>query len=408
MKTLRILLIAVALVSLVIVIPTLAGEAKTPFPIPRLKTGVMGGVKIPSDQELAAMNSGQYVLHARGGKLTKVPVEKSRVPHGGLNLVMASNGTFFFRNDNAMVKSTDGGRTWTSYPHDQKFKDGQLQILKDGTLIGVYIPTVKGEKYWTKPADVWASSDEGRNWRKIAQIERPTKFDGREYEWWYPTYDLYRLPDDTLLWGVNLRNTVNTSPPYKKILVIYRSEDGGKTWQGPRPFVDWCSEGSMTCTTSGKLLAAVRYNRLLLPSDPPDLCDGRTRGATPFLPFMANTPYKHVFLSESYDDGRTWTNFRQLTTALGQHVGSPVALPDGRVVLLHTTSYGPGPRDGRAMISYDEGQTWEDEAYYMLITDGVQSAYSRSLLLKDDTILTVASDGRDDSLMAIRWKPVKK
>ena len=57
------------------------------------------------------------------------------------------------------------------------------------------------------------------------------------------------------------------------------------------------------------------------------------------------------------------------------------------------------------MISYDEGQTWEDEAYYMLITDGVQSAYSRSLLLKDDTILTVASDGRDDSLMAIRWKP---
>jgi len=154
MKTLRILLIAVALVSLVIVIPTLAGEAKTPFPIPRLKTGVMGGVKIPSDQELAAMNSGQYILHARGGKLTNVPVEKVKLPgklgEEGTPIAMGPDGAVYAIRHTIMCKSTDGGRTWQSYKHAPEL-NGFFQILADGTLTCV-----------TQDLHVWASKDEGR------------------------------------------------------------------------------------------------------------------------------------------------------------------------------------------------------------------------------------------------------
>ena len=51
------------------------------------------------------------------------------------------------------------------------------------------------------------------------------------------------------------------------------------------------------------------------------------------------------------------------------------------------------------MISRDEGKTWEDEAYYLSRTQGMQS-----VVLENDVVLTIVqSDGR---LEAIRWKPV--
>ena len=130
-------------------------------------------------------------------------------------------------------------------------------------------------------------------------------------------------------------------------------------------------------------------------------------------------PFKHVFLADSDDEGQTWNNFRQLTTAYGQAYGFPVALDDGMVVVIHDTRYGPGTKGGRAMISRDEGKTWQDEAYYTHYGKS-NSGYSQSVALKDGVILTIAgtSDhgpcgwkysecvGRSD-LSAIRWKPVK-
>ena len=51
------------------------------------------------------------------------------------------------------------------------------------------------------------------------------------------------------------------------------------------------------------------------------------------------------------------------------------------------------------MISFDEGQTWEDEAYYLCIPDK-----SQSVALNDDVILTITG-AQGLSLKAIRWKP---
>ena len=58
-------------------------------------------------------------------------------------------------------------------------------------------------------------------------------------------------------------------------------------------------------------------------------------------------------------------NLRQLTTVFRQTRGVPVALKDGTVIVIHDTRYGPGPAGSRAMISRDEGKTWEDEVYYL-------------------------------------------
>ena len=190
---------------------------------------------------------------------------------------------------------------------------------------------------------------------------------------------------------------------------------------------DWGSEGGTIQLPSGRLLATIRYGRPLLPTDPPDLTE-RTGGM--------DRPYKHVRLNESGDRGRTWENLRLLTTVFGQCYGFPAALSDGTVAVIHDSRYGPGgvrPLEiplneevpspgvpsGRAMISRDEGRTWEDEVYYLYYGDS-DSGYSQSAVLDDGTILSIVgtcdypeaatrwdgATGRSD-LTAIRWRPVE-
>ena len=154
-------------------------------------------------------------------------------------------------------------------------------------------------------------------------------------------------------------------------------------------------------------MGSVRYQRPLLPDDSAEVRQ------------LAGKIFKHHFLVDSDDGGLSWKNLRPLTTVLGQCYGYPAALNDGTVVVIHDTRYGPGPDAGRAMISHDEGQTWEDEVYYMYFGKG-QSSYSRSVVLSDGTILTLGGTSNhpdakkkwhyaigNSHLTAIRWKPIR-
>ena len=93
------------------------------------------------------------------------------------------------------------------------------------------------------------------------------------------------------------------------------------------------------------------------------------------------------------------------------------------MTVVRTNGYSPD-RSGVAMISHDEAQTWEDEAYYIYAPGVVGKAgnigYSQSVVLEGGLILTIAGTtdtagrasasaniGRSD-LTAIRWKPLKK
>ena len=53
--------------------------------------------------------------------------------------------------------------------------------MEDGTFISIAIFHLEGEPYWTKPADVWVSSDKGANWHRRGQIARLTEVNGVEY-----------------------------------------------------------------------------------------------------------------------------------------------------------------------------------------------------------------------------------
>ena len=413
-------------------------------PSPLLKGGFPGDVETVVQADLIAMQQGEYILHARGGKLTKLPAEKSVLPADpapwssqGIMVDQTGGGTVYVRQSTVMCKSTDGGRTWTSHPDPAT--QAWFQILTDGRFISVTATNGVGE---TDPAEVLGSHDEGRTWQRIAEI--PIEVPGYHHRERHTTLPLYRLPDDTLLWGIQVRNEVSdvegksfgSSGTFSHDIgwvsgdarmILYRSANGGKTWEGPFPVHDYLSEGGMTVLPSGRLLAAVRHQRCLRPSDPLDLALQVAKlGAVDKAPWDF-LPYKHVFLIESADSGKTWTDFRMLTTAPGQCYGFPVSLGDGTVVVIHTSPYAyavgspgkvikppqispqqrllsPGVPSARAVVSHDEGRTWEDEAYYVYF--GPESGYNQSVVLKDSTILTVAALD-DKEKVAIRWQPVK-
>ena len=154
------------------------------------------------------------------------------------------------------------------------------------------------------------------------------------------------------------------------------------------------------------MLAAIRYQRPELPEDPPDL---RQRlGST-----HASFPYKHVFLADSDDNGLTWNNLRQLTTVFGQCHGFPTGLTNNRVVVCHDNRYPDELGGGRAMVSHDDGKTFEDEVYYLC--HGIGAGHARTVTLDGEEMLTMVGSNQlpiepipvgQTSFSIIRWRLV--
>ena len=399
---------------------------------PNVKTEHMGGVPIPSTDVLKAMHRGQYILHARGGKLTEVPVEKVLLPHsnntspqgiqGGVDLGL--DGTIYVRQPEVLCKSTDGGRTWSATPvevpgggaaSETEFDVGLhgprpfgtagglvTRLLSDGTWIVVepgFYEVLRG------PAIVWTSTDQGRTWTKRAEIPVQIPLpDGKPGVVRGAERTLCRLQDDTLLCAFTVapEPPISDAPWADVVMHTFRSTDGGRTWQGPAFLGRAASEGYAIALPSGRVLATVRYQRPKLPGDPPET---DSRG------------FKNVFLTDSEDGGRTWSPLRQLTSVYGQTFGYPVAQSDGTVAVIHDTRYGPGSPGSRALVSRDGGTTWEDEVYCLDYTVFTGS-YTASISLEDGTILTIAGSSQagndwaavkdNTDLYAIRWKPVAR
>jgi len=382
----------------------------------QLPTGILGDVATPTQDALVDMQHSPYILRARNGRLTQLAVEKAVLPHDPrghvqqTSLAQAADGTLYVAHGDGACLSADGGRTWTLRPFTTP-RNCHWKPLHDGTLIAVSMDTGEGA---TGPVTVWASRDTGQHWSPLSKF--PVEWPGG-YRLRYAHWGLHRLPDNTLVYGMDLRgcrplDDLALYPDGVWVLVHYQSRDGGVTWDGPYQVSSWATEGGLTVLPSGRWLAAVRYQgRPDLPSDPVDL---RARLATS----STGTLFKHVFLTDSDDNGHTWRHLRQLCTVFGQCYGYPVSLSDGTVVVAHDTRYGPGEPGGRAMISRDMGQTWENEAYY-LYYGLAQSGFNQSVALNDGTLLTVAGasdrlDGNAGSwdnwtghstLTAIRWKP---
>ncbi|MDP6058446.1 MAG: sialidase family protein [Pirellulaceae bacterium] len=205
---------------------------------------------------------------------------------------------------------------------------------------------------------------------------------------------------------------------------VVRSTDGGLNWGERSPIVLYGGEAHLFELPSGKLLAASRYQRdHRRPGDPAKPFEHKImNGFRPqFRSEESKNPHseatnrvKNIYLSESFDGGRTWVNERRVTSFL-QCPGDLVLLPDGTLVLtfLHRYPDDVAHTGIRAIVSDDEGATWRDGTY--IISQGYGedidsgSSYPTSISMPDGTIITVCGNftGGRLRLEAVHWQVEK-
>jgi hypothetical protein len=95
----------------------------------------------------------------------------------------------------------------------------------------------------------------------------------------------------------------------------------------------------------------------------------------------------HLYQSESFDDGETWTPARR--TPMWGKPAHMIRLRSGRIFCVY--SYRRQPFGIRGVYSDDDGETWDYERETVLRKDGldVDLGYPASVQLEDDKILTI-------------------
>jgi hypothetical protein len=163
--------------------------------------------------------------------------------------------------------------------------------------------------------------------------------------------------------------------PYYQTVFVVRSSDGGHTWGPP---VEVASE-------SGKAfeepcLLALDETRLLML-----LRENRTH---------------HVHQCVSKDGGHSWSEPEQ-TPILG-YPADLIRLPDGRLLCAYGFRY--EPYGIRAVLSQDEGQTW-DMAHPVVLRDDFANrdlGYPAPVLLPDGRLFVVYY-GQDTDGVTCIW-----
>ncbi len=152
-----------------------------------------------------------------------------------------------------MIRSTDGGRSWSSpYRCPVNSPHGPIQ-LSDGRLL------YAGKIFWYGPSGqsegrigVCESSDDGQSWRWLAEI--PTrKGDGLDG---YHELHAVEATDGTLIAHVRNHNTANERETLQS-----RSTDGGKTWSVPREIGVWGLPSHLLRLRDGRLVMSYGHRR---------------------------------------------------------------------------------------------------------------------------------------------------
>ena len=282
--------------------------------------------------------------------------------------------------------SDDDGRNWSWSPieFDGFVAASGFGVLPDGTLLLLY-RTSDGDGVVSNVA-VARSTDKGGTWSPGEAFDT-SPFTGN------PDADGQKfclLPDGAIIIAVSLRNgDAILDHDGKELPVdqkgvhdhVYRSTDGGLSWDDRTPIMRDSAESNFVSLGGDRVLAVVRRQRWYShPDDPPGFWK-QTGGSPEMI-------YKHIFLVDSHDGGRTWHGSRQWTRKEGDCPGELVRLSDGRVVLIHCSRYPNERSHVRARVSEDDGRSWSDQSY--VVSEG--SGYPGSVVLGDDTIVTVCGN----------------
>ena len=147
-----------------------------------------------------------------------------------------------------MLRSTDGGVTWST-PYDSIVNSphGPIQ-LADGRQL------YAGKDLWKSGQwiGVCESTDDGRSWKKLAQIPTRAGDDPGEY------HELHAVEATNGTIVVQIRNN---NPANRSETLQTESSDGGKTWSVPHPIGVWGLPSHLLRLRDGRLLMSYGYRR---------------------------------------------------------------------------------------------------------------------------------------------------
>ena len=147
-----------------------------------------------------------------------------------------------------MLRSTDGGVTWST-PYDSIVNSphGPTQ-LTDGRQL------YAGKDLWKtgKWVGVCDSADDGRSWKKLAQIPTRPGDDPADY------HELHAVEaaNGTIVAHIRNHNSANSRETLQS-----ESDDGGKTWSVPHPIGVWGLPSHLLRLRDDRLLMTYGYRR---------------------------------------------------------------------------------------------------------------------------------------------------
>ena len=146
-----------------------------------------------------------------------------------------------------MLRSTDGGATWSSrYPVPCNSPHGPI-ALHDGRLL------YAGKALWgDESVGVWQSFDDGLSWQKLAMI---TPRSGDQIADYHELHAVETSP------GIIICHIRNHNQPNANETLQCRSTDGGKTWSVPRSIGVWGLPSHLTRLNSGRLVMTYGHRR---------------------------------------------------------------------------------------------------------------------------------------------------
>ena len=329
-----------------------------------------------------------------------------------------------FCNTTPLWRSKDGGLTWSGPEilEDASGKETFISCTSKGTLFMTCVTMWGAREYEGDPGDntgyyslLYRSTDRGRTWPrtkvKLSEEERQaigahrpvpdepgmgfgTNLDRAPLE----------LPDGTLLLGVSHANSRGGH--------LWRSADEGQTWDRSQRihicgwYHNWdgfFSNSFTYRTDSGKLKHFIRVG---WPSRMTPIRDGRPSVEE------GDDQFDRTMITESVDGGVTWSAPRDFGD-YGHMYCRVLRLRDGRRLMTYTQRGVTWPIGLRALLNYDDGETWDFENDQIIIEGftpwgGMSGGgFGNTLELADGTLVSCYSYLGGDSrtyIDVVRWK----
>ena len=253
-----------------------------------------------------------------------------------------------------VYESSDIGLNWKQINRTPLFgKEPALAALPDGTLI----LTAQQMNAGVGSEHLLArSTDGGQSW-DISSIK------GTDYP-----RELAVDADGAVTIITALNNDWYNEKGGSPNLLIRHSRDSGKSWESFEGTIDWnwpgFGEVGAVRLRDGRLLAMLRRQ----------------------IPGTEGEGFEDSVLTESLDDGKSWSRPWQLTGTAQVHAYI-TELKDGR--LLCTYSNYHVPFGVSAILSTDGGRTWDtDNTICLSISNGFYVGWAVTLQLEDGSLIT--------------------